>query len=71
MKNIEIIRNEFKNYLINKGYSKINVRTMYSDVDYPRKHNIWKNYWDVFSNETKLNEGCYILQQHFINIKSS
>ena len=71
MKNIETIRNEFKNYLNSKKYSKIDVSTIYSDVDYPRKHGIWKDYWSVFFDDSTLEEGCQVLEQHFIAINSS
>lgn len=65
MKNIEIIRNEFKNYLINKGHSKIDAKTIYSDADYPRKHYIGIDYWTIFKTNETLEEGCKLLEQNF------
>ncbi len=65
MKNIEIIRNEFKNYLINKGHSQIDAKTIYSDADYPRKHYIGIDYWTIFKTNETLEEGCKLLEQNF------
>lgn len=76
MEDIEKIRKEFRDYLMEqarlKGLSKKDVDTQYSDADYPRKHakGLGIDYWESFKNDQEFENMLLIIHKKFTKASS-